>query len=498
MPAISGSAEAVGLFIDAWATDVVESFRNLTPVISDMPMTASEMVGGVYHQPVRLSFEAGQTFAPASPPSGTGASITPGNGRIYVGPRAGFIGDAQIRGMQIHGRSQIPYEAIARSASSLGAGISSLNASDRRKAVRAATKSVAEGLMMGTMKKVEALALHGGEGLGQIEGATTAISNITASTYEGVSGFAVDISLSPESWAEALWVAFEGHTFDLFANTSGLPSGTKLNTSTNSLLTGTSQTGFVLIAVNPATPFTNGTATGRVLRLWHSVGLAGVAGTGYLGIGAATGAGAGLWSSTPANNNQHIVFESAGVGTEWTGLGLCAQNTGTLFNVDGSLYSAYQGNLVSSVGNLRLATLIRGLARSINKGAQGKKIRAVVPTELFAQFANDESTLRRYSGESASAKNGFSSIEMFLPQGGVLEIVGHGLQKNGRVLCYVPSDTVRVGSDDLKMVDPAGGGSNSLTLHVASSPAGEIRQFGQFAPFPATPAHMTLFTGVTF
>jgi hypothetical protein len=489
MPAISGSAEAVGLFIDAWATDVVESFRNLTPVISDMPMTASEMVGGVYHQPVRLSFEAGQTFAPASPPSGTGASITPGNGRIYVGPRAGFVGDAQIRGMQIHGRSQIPYEAIARSASSLGAGISSLSAGDRRKAVRAATKTVAEGLMMGTMKKVEALALHGGEGLGQIEGASTQVSNVVASTYEA-GGFAIDVSLSPESWAEALWVAFEGHTLDLFANTSGLPSGSKLNTTANSILTGTSQNGFILIGVNPATPLTGGTATGRVLRLFHSSGTLGAPGTGVLG--------GVTFSATAANNNQHIVFESAGVGTEWTGLGLIAQNTGTLFNIAGADYSAYQGNLVANVGNLRLATLIRGLARSINKGAQGKKIRAVVPTELFAQFANDESTLRRYAGESASAKNGFSSIEMFLPQGGVLEIVGHGLQKNGRVLCYVPQDTVRVGSDDLKMVDPAGGGSNSLTLHVGNSPSGEIRQFGQFAPFPATPAHMTLFTGVTF
>lgn len=497
MPAISGSAEAVGLFIDAWATDVVESFRNLTPVISDMPMTQSELVGGVYHQPVRLSFEAGQTFAPASPPSGTGASITPGNGRIYVGPRAGFVGDAQIRGMQIHGRSQIPYEAIARSAASLNSGISTLSAGDRRKAVRAATKAIAEGLMMGTMKKVEALALHGGEGLGQIEGATTTVSNVVLVTtpypsgYEGnTTGFVVDVSLSPESWSEALWTAFEGHTFDLYGNTSGLPSGSKVNTAANTLLTGTSQNGLILIAVNPASPLTGGTATGRVLRFFHSSGTAGAPGTGVIGG----------WSvsATAGNNNQHIVFESAGVGTEWTGLGLCAQNTGTLFNIDGASYSAYQGNLVANVGNLRLATLIRGLARSINKGAQGKKIRAVVPTELFAQFANDESTLRRYAGESASAKNGFSSLEMYLPQGGVLEILGHGLQKNGRVLCYVPEDTVRVGSDDLKMVDPAGGGANSLTLHVSGSPSGEVRQFGQFAPFPATPAHMTLFTGVTF
>jgi hypothetical protein len=454
-----------------------------------MAMTQSDMVGGVYHQPVRLSFEAGQTFAPASPPSGSGASIIPGIGRTYVGPRAGFVGDAQIRGMQIHGRSQIPYEAIARSASSVN---TSMSATDRKKAVRGASKSALEGLFMGTLKKAEALMLHGGEGLGQAEAITNSMSNVVASTYEGVSGFAVDIGLSTSTWSEAIWTAFEGHTFDIFADSGGLPTSTKLNTSANTLLSaGVSQTGLVLIAVNPATPLTNGTASGRVLRFWHSAGLAGVLGTGTIGGYAA--------SATATANNIHIVFESAGPCVEFTGLGLCAQSTGTLFNVDGALYSVYRGNVRPSVGNLRLSGLVRGLSASLNKGAQGKRIRAVVPTELFAQFANDESTLRRYSSTTGNAQNGFESIEMYLPHGAILEVLGHGLQKDGRVLCYIPEDTKRIGSQDLEIVTPDGSrGREALTMHVSNTPSGEVRLFGQFAPFPATPGHMTLFTGVTF
>lgn len=487
MPAVSGTGENIGLIIDAWRDNVVDAFRNLTPCLSDMPMSAGDMVGGTYHAPVRLTFEGGQTFAPASPPSGTGQSIVPGVGRIYVGPRSQYIGDAQIRGMQIHGRAQVPYEAIARSAPNVNSG---MNATDRRKAVRGVSKAVGEGLWAATLKKVESLILHGGEGLGQVEGAAVQVSNVVATTYESVSGFAIDVSLSPGSWAEALWLAFEGHTFDVFANTAGVPSGSKLNTAANTLLTGVSQNGLVLIAINPATALTGGTVSGRVLRFWHSSGTAGVPGTGVIGG----------WtpSATAASNDQHFVFESAGPGVEWTGLGLIAQNTGTLFNIAGADYSMYQGNLIPSVGNLRLAGLVRGLSRSINKGAQGKRIRAITPTELFAQFANDESTLRRYASTTGDAKNGFESIEMYLPHGAILEIVGHGLQKNGRVLAYVPEDTSRIGSDDLRMVTPDGRGGEAVTLHVQNSPAGEVRQFGQFAPFPATPAHMTLFTGVTF
>jgi hypothetical protein len=495
MPAITGSAEQVGLFIDAWSENVVEAFRNLTPVLADMPMTQAELVGGVYHQPVRLSFEAGQTFAPASPPSGTGASIIPGVGRTYVGPRAGFVGDAQIRGMQIHGRTAIPYEAIARSTSNVN---SSMNATDRKKAVRGASKTALEGLMMGTLKKAEALLLHGGEGLGQAEAIASSTSNVVATTYEGVSGFAIDISISPASWSEAIWTAFEGHTFDIFNDSagaggaSGIPGGAKLNTAANTLLNaGVSQTGYVLIAVNPAIALTGGSVTGRVLRFWHSTGTAGAIGTGVLG-GWAT-------SATVGNNNIFVCFESAGPGVEFTGLGLCAASTGTLFNVDGAAFSVYRGNVIPSVGPLRLSGLVRGLSRSLNKGAQGKRLRAVVPTELFAQFANDESTLRRYASTTGSAENGFESIQMYLPHGAILEVLGHGLQKDGRVLCYVPEDTKRIGSQDLGMVTPDGqGGREALTLHLANQPSGEVRLFGQYAPFPATPGHMTLFTGVTF
>lgn len=477
MPASTGFAEAIGTFVDSWSNDIIETYKNKVPILNDAKMSEIELVGGVYHVPTRLTYEGGVTFAPPQ--------VQPGDGSYaYVGPRAGAVIDAKVEGMQVHGRSRVTYEAIARSAQNINSG-----ETDKKKAVKAATQLVLDGLFQSTLKKVEALMLHGREGLGQLDTAVDP-SNVVATTYESVSGFAIDVSISAATWSEAMWAAFEGHTFDLFSNSSGLPSS-KLNTTTNSLLTGgANQTGLVLIAVNPATPLTNGTASGRVLRFWHSSGTAGVLATGAIG---------GWTTGSTGTNNQHICFESGGPANEFVGLGLMASNNATLFNISSQTYSMYRGNSVSSVGNLRLSTLIRYLKTPINYGAQGVTIRAVVPTELFHQFANDESTLRRYSMSTGSAKNGFDSIEMYLPHNSTLEILGHGLQKDGTVLAYVPEETRRVGSQDIDFVNRGSGrGRKELIMEVADRPASEVRLFGQFAPIVQTPRHMMKLTGVTY
>jgi hypothetical protein len=486
MPAVVGYTDAIGTFIDAWDDGLVEAYKNVVPILADAKFGEAQMVGGVYHVATRLTYEGGQTLAAARTQPGD-------NGLAYVGPRAGQSPDAQVEGMQIHGRSRVTYEALARSMQSVDA-----TSPNKKKAVQAATKLVGDGLMQGTLKKAETLMLHGREGLGQLDSAVNP-SNVVATNYTDgtivTAGFAIDVSISPATWAEAIWAAFEGHTFDLFLDASGLPTGNKLNTATNTLLTGgANQTGLVLIAINPSTPLTNGPAFspfGRVLRLWHSSGTAGAIGTGV--IGGYTTLGSGL-------NTQHLCFESGGPTSEFVGLGLMAQNQGTLFNINSQTFGMYRGNLITSVGNLRLASLIRYLKTPINHGAQGTTIRAVVPTELFSQFANDEATLRRYSSITGDAENGFSSIEMYLPHKSKLEILGHALQKDGIVTAYVPTETMRVGSQDIDFVNRSGGRSrkDQLLVEVQDRPASEMRLFGQFAPIVETPRHMLKLTGVTF
>jgi len=477
MPNISGYAESVGTFIDAWDNQLVEPFKNLAPLTADAKFSAADMVGGVYHVATRLTYEGGVTFA--APQTQPGQLSTP-----YVGPRAGITPDAQIQGMQVHGRSQVTYEVLARSAQNVNS-----TETDRKKAVRAASKIVMEGILQGVLKKIETQMLHGREGLGQGDTTVATCSDVVATTYESVAGFHVDVALSAATWSEAIWLMSEGHTFDIYANTSGLPAGAKLNTNPNTALAGTNQNGLILTAINPATPLANGVATGRVIRLFSSDGAAGAAGTGDVG---------GWVQPIPANNTQHVMFESATPTVEFVGLGLMAQNTGTLFNINAATYSMYRGNLLPNVGNVRLSTLIRAFARPINAGGAGLKYRAVVPTELFAQFANDESTLRRYASVTGKAENGFDTIEMYLPQGSVLEVLGHNLQKDGIITGYVPDEVKRIGSQDLDFVNRSARRKEDFVLEVANSPASELRLFGQFAPICETPRHMLKMTGVTF
>ena len=123
----------------------------------------------------------------------------------------------------------------------------------------------------------------------------------------------------------------------------------------------------------------------------------------------------------------------------------------------------------------------------------------MVPTELFSQFANDESTLRRYAAATGSAESGFDTIQMYLPHKSRLEILGHALQKDGRVFCYVPEELMRVGSQDIDFVNRTGRSrTDAFAVEVQNSPASEVRLFGQFAPICATPRHMLSLTGVTY
>ena len=474
MPNLTSFSEFAGIFKESWENKIVETFAGDAPIMADAQFEGRDVVGGKFHRPTRLTLSGGQSFAAASV---AGTNITPGIGSsyAYVGARSGIILDAQITGMQIHGRDQITYEALSRSMQNVNA-----EGPDAKKAVIAGTKALLDGLLAATVKKTEALFIHGGMGLGTIEACSEVVARTTTNQYESTDGYAIDVRISDATWADAIWMTFEGHTFDFFTPTSGLPAGAKINTAANSLLSGTNQKGLVLTHINPSTLLTGLTgSSSRVLRFFHTSGTAGGSGTGIIG-----GATYALMSAAVA------CFESAGPSSEFYGLRYMAQNSGTLFSIDSTLYSMYRGNAVDLNGApVKLAEVVRYASRAINAGAKGKKMRAVVPTEAFAQFANDESILRRYSAESKSGKGGMHNLELYLPMGGTLEVLGHSQQVNGSIVIYPPEELVRVGSQDINFVTRGGGSNNEMVLDLSTSPTSEVRLFGMMAPVIDTPRH---------
>lgn len=472
MPSVNDYSQLAGIWKDVWGSTVFDPFKFATPIISDMPLEApASQAGGKYHQPILATLEAGITHA--------APRTTPGYGSaLYVNPRAGVIPDAQIEGAQIYGRSLVTYEAIMRS-------LKDINGSedDLKKAVKGATRQVIMGLGKSLAKRAEVLALNGGmpEGLGTIEAVgTTPTGSIVV---DSVTGSVLDVSVSAATWAAAIFAQAEGASFDIYNS-----SNVKQNTVANTVLGG-SQTGFILYAINPATPISPVTSTGRVLRFWHN----------------STAAGA-LNATTLAAGNS-IFYESGGpaasgsIGAEPLGLSyLASVGTGSpfgtsLYNIDSATYSIWAGNRVPSVGNVKIAQLIEQLASPIDFGVMSEKVRALVPTKLFQQLASDEASLRRYNGSQKKAENGFDAIQYSMGGNNTLEVLGHPYQKGGRVTCYVPSEAHRVGPQDISFLKRNG---NDFALEVASGAASEARAMGQYNLYVDAPKHCLVLEGVAY
>lgn len=452
-------AEIVGALKDAWGESIIQALAFATPVLDSAPFESpkSEVNGGIYHQPVFLSFEAGITHA--APRANVGATGTP-----FIRPRAGFVPDAQVQGYQIVGRSQLTYDALART-------MKDVNAEDtnKKKAVRGATKIVMESLGLALAKRCEILALHGQRGLGRIEAVGT--TPVVGQAYDGGTGTQNDVSINPADWSQFIYAMAEGSTFDVFTAVN-----VKTNTLVNAYL-GNGQTGLVLIAVNPAAPIAPVTATGRVLRFWTE-----------------TASAANVSAANLAAGNS-VFFESGGITSEMIGLDGIGRNTGTLQGINGANFIMWTGNQVGNVGNVKMAQLIDQLSTPINYGIMGKDISAIVPTRLYQQFNADEAALRRYNAQAKTAKTGSSGLEFEMTGYNKLSIGGHPAQKDGKIICYVPEEFHRVGSQDVGFVER---GKGNFAVEVADVAASELRAFGCFAVYLDSPKHALVLDDVTY
>lgn len=471
MPQISDYSQLSGIWKDVWGSTVFDPFKFQTPIISDMPLEDPQSTaGGKFHQSIMVTHEAGITHAPPQTTPGYG-------GRVYVNPRAGRVPDAQIEGAQLHGRSLVTYEAMMRSLKDVSG-----SEEDLRKAVKGASKQVIYGLGRALAKRGEVLALHGGhpEGLGVIEAVGTTPQ---ATTYDGAAGFYLDVSVDPNTWAQAIFAMAEGAAFDIYTSVPAIA-----NTVANTLLATSGENGLVLIAVNPASPTAPVTTTGRVLRFFHTSNAAGACNASTLAI------------------NNRIFYESGGpattgvIGAEPLGLAYLSSigTTGyptALYSIDSANFSIWGGNRVSNVGNVKIAQLIEQLATPLDYGVMGSKVRAVVPNRLFQQFAMDEASLRRYNGSQKKADNGFSAIEYSMGGNNVLEVMGHQFQKAGRITAYVPEEAHRVGPQDVSFLTRKGG---EYALEVANGAASEMRAMGQYNLYLDAPKHALSLEGVTY
>jgi hypothetical protein len=315
-----------------------------------------------------------------------------------------------------------------------------------KQAFMAAGAYVGKNLAMQIRRLLEISMLFGQEGVGIVESYTTDTITLTAG------------SLSP-----GILSILEGAAIDVFE--------TDLSTARPNCLTTT--TGLYVTEVN---------VDNRTLRLSKTFG------------SQATPDG------TPAATDVIFIHGSLNVGGTFNEMvGLRKQvsvQTGTVFNVDKALYSLMRGNVYSSVGAFSAGALLKGAAKAINRGFQGKMLALVSPRAWNVLNANASSQQMFDSSYSVNKlTQGTDALEI-RGQGVVIEVHPHPYQKEGEALLLPEDYLKRIGSVDVSFAIP--GADAKFLLPVIGTNAVEMQCRSDQAIYCSRPAWSVHLTGITY
>jgi hypothetical protein len=173
-----------------------------------------------------------------------------------------------------------------------------------------------------------------------------------------------------------------------------------------------------------------------------------------------------------------VVMFAGSKGNEMIGLSQIVDNSDVLYGIDGSDYSLWKGNLQAVGGALTLQKILQGNAKAAAKGLMEDSV-VYVSSVTFASLANDQASLRRYSGEVKKAVDGFTAIEFHAPSGSI-EIIPHPMVKEGQALSFPKGKCERIGSTDITFNTPGGEGGE-MFKHLANQTGYEVRLYTEQA-----------------
>lgn len=142
-----------------------------------------------------------------------------------------------------------------------------------------------------------------------------------------------------------------------------------------------------------------------------------------------TGTATGITALHAKSGTNLTVYWAGAKTVEFPGIAAVASNSGTLYGVDATLYSLWNGtNFSCGSGALTFGKLQEATAIAVSKGLNDDADVLVSP-QTWANLLNDQAGLRRYTGsDSAAFKNGASEIE-YQSSNGKLTIIPHGYVK---------------------------------------------------------------------
>jgi len=178
---------------------------------------------------------------------------------------------------------------------------------------------------------------------------------------------------------------------------------------------------------------------------------------------------------------------------EMIGLRTIASNSGTLYGVDGSKYSLWQGNVFAVGGTqLSLKKIYDGIVPAVGKGLM-EDVCVLVSPATFSSLANDEAGLRRYNTAPKSADNGAEAIQYY-GANGKIDIKVHPMVKEGEAIAYPKKRAERIGASDVTFKTP--GRSDEMFLQLPDQTGYECRAYSEQSLFLPCPAKCVLYTGI--
>lgn len=191
-----------------------------------------------------------------------------------------------------------------------------------------------------------------------------------------------------------------------------------------------------------------------------------------------------------------LYFESFNATTSMSGLDAWANMSGTWFNIATGTYDLWNPNVYStSTGVISFGKIVEA-ADMIAPFGQVQKLVAVVPTRAYSVLNTDLAALRQIDSSYKTSKieNGFEGIT-FHTSVGMIEILPHPFQSDGKIHIFAPDEALRTGSSDIEFIDRGG---DKIVLESATTPSGEMRTMSNQQLFLEQPRHLVVLSGITY
>lgn len=195
-----------------------------------------------------------------------------------------------------------------------------------------------------------------------------------------------------------------------------------------------------------------------------------------------------------------VIYYAGAFGKEFAGIHKIITNTGTLFNIDASSFSLWNGNTVEVGTNfsggeavLSFAKIEEAIAVAMEKGLADEDVYVLCNPRSWNNLLTEQTAKRRYDStySSESLKDGARSLT-FYGQNGMIEIHSTIYCKEGFAYVLPMSCYTRIGSSDVTLEQPGFEGKFLKLLENAN--AYEMRAYTDQALFCSQPGTSTLLT----